>query len=135
VSATTPRQVSIPAEGPAEHLRNALAILRPQIEPGAAAGDLALDLRAVVARLERAVEALDGRRTATARVTPAATGHPVRATVELTWAASCIWLADAWRNGGSPRVAELVAHWQGCARCHADAAGATARITRRSWVP
>jgi hypothetical protein len=85
--------------------------------------------------LERAVEALDGRGTPSPPVTPAATGHPVRATLELTWAASCVWLADAWRDSGSPRVAELVAHWQSCTRCHADAAAATARVTRRSWVP
>ncbi len=122
-------------EGPAEHLRNALAILRARLEQGAAAGDLALDLGAVVARLEQAVAALNGRGTPSPRVPPAATGHPVRATVEMTWATSCVWLADAWCNGGSPPVAELVAHWQGCARCHADAAGATARVTRRSWVP
>ncbi len=128
-------QPSIPGEGPAEHVRNALAILRARLEQGAAAGDLALDLGAVVARLERAVEAIDGRGTATPRVTPEATGRPVRATVELTWATSCIWLSDAWRNGGSPPVSELVAHWQGCARCHADAAVAAARVTRRSWLP
>ncbi len=89
-------QPSIPAEGPAEHVRNALAILRAQLEQGAAAGDLALDLGAVVTRLERAVAALRGVRSLTA--------------------------------------VELVAHWQTCTRCHADAADATARVTRRSWV-
>jgi hypothetical protein len=135
VRADTPPPPSIPAEGPAEHVRNALAILRARLEQGPAAGDLALDLGAVVARLERAVEALDGRGTPTPRVTLAATGHPVRAKVELTRATSCVWLADAWGNGSSPPVAELVAHWQSCTRCHADAAGATARVTRRSWVP
>ena len=124
----------MPGEGPAEHLRNALAILRAQLEQGPAAGELAFDLRAVVARLERAVEALDGRGTPTPRLTPAATGHSVRGRLELTWATSCVWLADAWRDGGSPPVAELVAHWQSCRRCHADAAGATAQVTRRSWV-
>jgi len=128
-------QPSIPAEGPAEHVRNALAILRAQLEQGAAAGDLALDLGAVVTRLERAVAALDGGRAAPPRAAPRAVGHPVRATVELTWAASCVWLAAAWRGVRSLTAVELVAHWQTCTRCHADAADATARVTRRSWVP
>ncbi len=133
VRTDTPPQPSIAAEGPAEHLRNALAILRGRLEQGPAAGDLALDLGAVVARLEQAVAALNGRSTPLPRVTPAATGHPVRVTLELVWPTSCVWLADASRD--SPGAAELLAHWQSCGQCHTDAAGATARVTRRSWVP
>jgi len=121
----------VPAEGAAEHLRTALAILRAQIERGALAGDLALDLRAAMAHLERAVEVLSERGPVQPRVTPAALGHVLSVTLELVWPTSCVRLADAWR--GAPTVAELLAHWQSCTSCHADAGRATARILRRSW--
>jgi hypothetical protein len=88
----------------------------------------------VVTRLEQAVAALDGGRAAVPSTALAAVAHPVRATVELTWATSCVWLAAAWRGVRPLTAAELVAHWQGCRRCHAEAAGAAARVTRRSWV-
>jgi len=129
---TTSAAVRVPAEGAQEHVRNALAILRPQIARGAAAGELALDLRAVVARLEQAVAALDGRSTPTPRVPAAPSGHPVSVTLELVWPTSCVWLADASHD--SPGAAELLAHWQSCGQCHADAARAAASVVRRSWI-
>ncbi len=133
---TTPaaRTSAVPEESAPEHLRNALAILRARLEQGAAAGDLARDLGAVVARLGRAVAALDAGRSSAPSADLAAVGHPVRATVELTWATSCAWLAAAWRLDGQPTAAELLAHWQTCRRCQADAAHAKARVTRCSWV-
>lgn len=125
---------SVPDEGVGEHLRNALAVLVPHLELGGLEAELGSDLDAVRARLERTLGALNGREAPAPSVAPGATGHPVRATVELTWAASCAWLADVWRAGRSPTVTELVAHWRTCGRCHADAARANARVTRRSWV-
>ncbi len=132
---TAAAPTTVPDEGVGEHLRNALAVLVPHLELGGLEAQLAADLNAVRARLERGLVALNGCAAPGPSATPAATGHPVRATVELTWAASCAWLADVWRAGRSPTVTELVAHWQTCGRCHADAARATARVTRRAWVP
>lgn len=134
MTTATARTSAVPEESASEHLRNALAILRARLEQGAAAGELALDLGAVVARLERAVAALDAGRASVPSANLAVARHPVRATVELTWATSCAWLAAAWRLGDQPTAAELLAHWQTCRRCQADAADARARVARCSWV-